>query len=598
MRKMKTIRINALKSTIKTAIVTAALAMSTQFANSQNLQSFLKGCYPLDCDKAVNSATTGSTYDALSFPGVSCTSGHTGVASTAYYFDGAPTTHIELDGTGANQELKPTGNFSWSGWINVDNITGSDQYFLYTSNGCPGSLYTEAYSFLVNSSGNLEVRKADGTCAAGSNVSLQSTVAISPGQWYHVGCVINTTSIEIYINGVLDISTTFATNNWGYNSNYNVYLGNTNNPNVTGGFAGSMDNVRFYAKTLSAAEFYALYKLDPSCRDCGLATYQANLEACYTLDCNLTNTAPTSTASPSLNGTASSVTCATGHTSGTLTAYAFGGSASSYISLPNDSRLKPSAITVACWVKIDQLQTAEYIVFCHNGCTFYHEGYTIVGHASGNNVYYEAAKSGDCVGSSQISVNSSAAPSSTNNWQCVVAYFDANGVKLWVDGVGYSQSGGTTLLYGSSPIYLGGTNVSFNYPLNGRIDNLKFWSKELTTDEVQFLCDQDVGCDDWCGNEFRPANSTGLNKLSNEPQNNIAVYPNPSATGKFNIRNSNGQRIEVSDISGRMISFTSSKVDEKTIEITLPEQSLGIYFIKLYDLKGNNTRTQKIVIQK
>jgi len=80
------------------------LAMFGFALNSQSqLNLNLEGCYPLDCDSAKNYAPPGSTLDGSIF-NVSCTSGHQGVASTAYQFAGNNTSYITLP---ASPLLKP-----------------------------------------------------------------------------------------------------------------------------------------------------------------------------------------------------------------------------------------------------------------------------------------------------------------------------------------------------------------------------------------------------------------------------------------------------------------------------------------------------------
>lgn len=592
---MKTIETNSLKSVTKQVIIAVTLILNIQLARSQNLTLGLCACYPLDCDNAVDMSPNGLNATLVS--GVTCTTGHTGASNTAYRFAGTASDYIELPNATC---LTPTIELSWSAWVKTEDRT-VEQYLVFAHNGCVS--YHEGYTMVIGrnlGSGNygFAVAKSDGCSSSANQVVLNSTAAaaIANNTWYHVGMVVTNTSLKIYINGVLNAQVSHSKNFLYPASGTKVYLGGSNLTTFNLPFLGSMDNVRFYTRELAAKEFKALYMLDPDCDNCGLATYQASLEACYPLDCNVNNSVPTST--PSLNGTANNVTCAIGHNGVSSTAYAFGGNASSYISLPNDSRLKPSAVTIACWVKIDVLQTDQYIVFTHNGCSSWHEGYAIVAHSISGNVYYEAVKSNNCNnGSGQIVVNSSAAPSSTNSWQCVVAYFYSGGVKLYVDGNAYTTTGGGALLYDPNAlVYLGGTNLAFNRPLNGRIDNLKFWSKELTQTEVQALCELDVECDDWCRNTSRPGSTTGMSTIQDETSQ-IVIYPNPTA-GKFYVRNGYSKRVVVSDITGKLVSFTASKADEKTLEITLPDQCHGIYFVKVYDTNGIYISTQKIIIQK
>lgn len=376
---MKTSKTNILKRTMKTVVMALALMLGAQLANSQNLNLNLVACYPLDCDNAVNAAATGSSYDAVSLPGVNCANGHNNVASTAYYFDGNPTTYIQLPGLASlgGSRLQPTTAISIAGWINTDDVT-RNQHIVFTWNGCAN--YHEGYALTIDDIGGgnhrLRVIKSDG-CSSTNQTYLDGSTNLSSGTWYHVGCVVTNDSLKLYLNGQLESSLSFSKNFLYAPSNTDVYLGGTtlafNNP-----FIGYMDNFRFYDRKLKGIEFLALYNLDPDCRNCGLSVMQSSLIACYPFNCDTVNYAPaTSSGTPSLNGIRhGTVNCATGHTGASNTCYSFNGSTSSYIELPNDSRLKPSAITVACYVKIDNINSFQYIVFAHNGCLSYHEGYT------------------------------------------------------------------------------------------------------------------------------------------------------------------------------------------------------------------------------
>lgn len=585
------------KRTTKAGLFALALAFGCNHIQAQNLNLGLCACYPLDCDNAVDAGPNG--YNASPLPaGVTCTTGHMELANTAYRFNGTAGSHIELPYPGTCMNSNTA--ISWSGWVKTEDEK-IEQYLVFAWNGCAN--YHEGYTmvmgrYLGGNNYGFAVAKSDGCNGPSNQVVLNSSFsALAKDTWYHVGMVVTNTSLKIYINGILDTQVVHAKPFLYPATGTNVYLGGSNRPYELP-FLGSMDNVRFYSRELSALEFSVLALLDPPCNDCGLATsFQNKMEACYPLDCDVVNYAATSAIPPSLDGNTSNVNCATDRAGNVNSAYSFNGNANSFISFPNDARLKPSAVTIACYVKIDQLQTDQYIIFTHNGCTFWHEGYAIVAHASGGNVYYEAVKSGNCSGSSQIVVNSSAAPSSTNNWQCVVAYFDAGNIKLYVDGVSYSTTGGTSLLYDANAlVYLGGTTLGYNRPLNGRIDNVRIWSKELTPGEIMFLCDNDIGCtENWCRNDFRPGQATGL--IKEKSTTSTMVYPNPNA-GSFVVKGSSANHLLVTDITGKEVSFNSIKTDDNTIEVTLSDECEGIYLVKFFTDQGEMIGTKKFVIQK
>ena len=70
------------------------------------------------------------------------------------------------------------------------------------------------------------------------------------------------------------------------------------------------------------------------------------------------------------------------------------------------------------------------------------------------------------------------------------------------------------------------------------------------------------------------------------PDNNISLYPNPSF-GKFQVSISglNYSKLEITDVLGEITYHTVVK--NKITELDLSDKVAGIYFLKLYDSKGN-----------
>lgn len=71
--------------------------------------------------------------------------------------------------------------------------------------------------------------------------------------------------MKIYVNGVLENTSTTTINNYNYQSGKEVILGGTNETQIDPPFEGSMDNFRIYNRVINAAEVSALYNQDPAC---------------------------------------------------------------------------------------------------------------------------------------------------------------------------------------------------------------------------------------------------------------------------------------------------------------------------------------------
>jgi PKD repeat protein len=236
----------------------------------------------------------------------------------------------------------------------------------------------------------------------------------------------------------------------------------------------------------------------------GLASSQnpANgLQACYPMDNNAQNYA--STGSP-LNGTLINVTSTTGHTGSSNTAYSLNGTVGSYIELPDNPGLKSDSVFFSGWFRIDSLPSPQYLsglqylVYTSNGCISNFEAYSL-------DTYYEPSvahhlfritKSGTNCGYNKPQI-SSVTPAVVGNWYHVCFYITNSVMKIYVNGV-LESSMNHNVQFGYQPgsnVYLGVTNQSnFNRPFKGAVDNVRFYNRELTSQEIMQLYTQDPSC--------------------------------------------------------------------------------------------------------
>ncbi len=134
--------------------------------------------------------------------------------------------------------------FSISCWIKMDTTPSID-----TNVGHPvffnyGSLEGWFLS-IVGSEGKVQLRHHNGTSTA---YNLKSNTVLSTGEWYHITATDDDSTVKIYINGVLDVSTSSAT----------AVLRSGHSP-VIGNFAekffdGDISQVKVYNKALTANE--------------------------------------------------------------------------------------------------------------------------------------------------------------------------------------------------------------------------------------------------------------------------------------------------------------------------------------------------------
>jgi hypothetical protein len=136
-------------------------------------------------------------------------------------------------------------------------------------------------------------------------------------------------------------------------------------------------------------------------------------------------------------------------------------------------------------------------------------------------------------------------------------------------------------------VYFGGTNLAFNLPFKGVLDNARFYNRKLNGNEFYDIWARDPACK----MEARPV---GLINESMKDDGGL-VYPNPSA-GNFYIDKSAGNTFSIYDIAGKAVNYSTEQINATTDQIKLTEKAAGFYFVKLYDKSGNVIKTSKVLI--
>jgi PKD repeat protein len=384
------------------------------------------------------------------------------------------------------------------------------------------------------------------------------------------------------------------------------------------------------------------------------------LQACYPLDGNTNNYASTGA---SLNGTPVNVTLTLGHAA---TAYSFSGDTTSYITLPSDSRIRPATeLTFSGWIYIGALPSQQYVVYTKNNCSFNFEGYSLVTFHNGIQQVFRVSKSdGNCNYAPQVDSQTGLA---IGSWYHVVFYISNTQIKLYVNGVLEGSSVHTTPFdyQPGKEVFLGGTHESnFNLPFKGKMDEIRFYNRELTAQEVSTLYNSGGPCGlpvssfsasrksickgekivfadqstnnptswNWQIQGGTPATSSIANPTvmfsspgvytvsltssngagsgntavqtitvsecisiaENEAREIPTFYPNPS-TGKLFYKNLKGMSFEIYDAVGSKAEFTQTQINDNTCELNMLGAPRGLYFVKVYNDKGEHIHTSKII---
>lgn len=171
---------------------------------------------------------------------------------------GRPGGHGALDFDGSNDYvnlgtgLDQNGELTASAWFNSRVAAGSDQRHIISNSASGGSDNDYIIEF-SRTAGKL-------SCVWGGNLILTATTAVATNEWHHAVLVRSGASsnwtVTIYLDGKSDGSTTSAVNPNGSSAQTAIGAIGAGNARF---WNGRLDDVRLWAKALSAADVAALY---------------------------------------------------------------------------------------------------------------------------------------------------------------------------------------------------------------------------------------------------------------------------------------------------------------------------------------------------
>ena len=343
----------------------------------------------------------------------------------------------------------------------------------------------------MDSNGKLQVFGQFGSIGAANVTAEKPLVA---GEWYHVVFTRTGTTIELWVNGTKQASTT--------NSEFNTTLGSLFQvgKQSTSYFDGEVAQVAILTSVLSDAAIWEVfndglvYDMDTS----GVSYSNSTLSSYYKWETNGFRTQDSKGSTSVINNNGSFVAVSYPTAWGNSHSYYFDG-VDDYGTVDDHNNLSfgdsstDSAFSVSAHIKVDSTTGAFRI--CSK---------TASGGAGTNQEYDIFINNGklgfrlnDSTGGNRISWTATNADISANTWHHVAFTYDGggttSGMKGYVDGTetsGYTVDsvGSYTAMHNTgSTLYIGTystTNFNTIY-----IDNLAFYSKELTSTEVGNLTD-------------------------------------------------------------------------------------------------------------
>ncbi|MEW6063009.1 MAG: LamG domain-containing protein [Nanoarchaeota archaeon] len=211
---------------------------------------------PFDTNTSNGTATIGATTKDYSSNGNTGTLGNitgttqpnwtsSGKIGGAYIFDGVD----DFVDAGNSTTFNITNAITLEAWIKPSSFAGSRRIIdkPYTSCAAPYSQYDLRLGEDLDGTNRTSFELSIG----GSRKELNSVSTLTANTWYHVAATYDGSVMKIYINGVLDNSSSQTGNIDNYNTG--VWLGIHNTCKIVP-FNGTIDEVRIYNRTLSAAE--------------------------------------------------------------------------------------------------------------------------------------------------------------------------------------------------------------------------------------------------------------------------------------------------------------------------------------------------------
>jgi hypothetical protein len=209
------------------------------------------------------------------------------------------------------------------------------------------------------------------------------------------------------------------------------------------------------------------------------------------------------------------------------TALQFGGS--SMVSVPDNSALRPTTVTVEAWIYADNFQASNFGMIATKEYSTM-ASYRMQLHSTNGTVQFVTSNSwgSECVGSTVLT---------NGQWHQVDGVWANGTLKVYVDGnLDGSGARAGTPAYSTDPLQIGYASNTGN-PFSGKIDEVKIFNYELTADTI--LAHYNTGIQG-STNPSSPALSAPINGATNQslaPTLSWGVVP---GAGSYGVQVSSG----------------------------------------------------------
>ena len=306
------------------------------------------------------------------------------------------------------------------------------------------------------------------------------------------------------------------------------------------------------------------------------------------------------------NGTLNGATLTTDRFGNNNSAFNFDG-LSNNIVVADNALLRPSQITLSCWINSDLTKPSQNILSKTNFSNAQGEQYGISVVNSGS-ISFGIKRNSNCSGGvGWKSLYTSTSIISPIIWSNIVCTYDGVTMKYYLNG---------NLVQTYTPPSSGSIDNCINGTFNigkfwsgqpdyfkGKIDDVGIWNRALSQEEIKNLYNANQ-----CITNITVTDTLIINvgQLSfNEPvtwANNITIFPNPASTqiniNFNNISDLNGGILKIINSLGQQVTTTpiTTSGTKSTMQLATWGGS-GVYFVQIVNSQGLIVDIKKIILQ-
>lgn len=391
-----------------------------------------------------NGAVSGATWTA------------SGIIENALSFNGAGS----VTKTGSAAVLKPSTEVSVSAWIKAGSTdTGGSEI---VSMG-------DSYAVRLEATGNIKFFYYNGS--TWSNITTTG-LNLKDNQWHYVVGQKTSSSVEIYVDGVLKI-TSANTGTITYNQGSNFVIGKHGNGGNTYDFVGLIDDVRIYNRPLTSQEISATY---------------TNATSDLVAHWKLNEGSGTAISDSSGNGRSGVMNGATWTAGNVGNALSFDG-VNDYVNFNDILDAGSGNMTVMAWVKFEKLDANQKLLFkAHSLSPWLSWQLQLYGdqpQSSGvEPVFTVATTNGGYYSSGYSGVVSA------GTWYHVAGVKNGNNLSFYMNGATantWTDTISGTVQNGDSALSLGSAWDGTQEPFRGVLDDVRVYNRALTSQEINTI---------------------------------------------------------------------------------------------------------------